>query len=86
MLISSLTVFDSGSKFGKTTAGAMILYRFDVGNNVECWAGNEDYVRGDAHCTAGLESENHKWTQVHCQNKSTGMHQRKAWNELALIV
>lgn len=52
---------DSGSKFGRTTASTMILCRFDVANNVECWAGNDDYVRGDAHSTVGLESENHRF-------------------------
>jgi len=52
---------DSGTKFGTTTSSMMIVCRFDVANNVECWAGNKDYVRGDAHNTDGLESENHKF-------------------------
>jgi hypothetical protein len=48
---------DSGQQFGKTTASTTIVCRFDVANNVECWAGSRDYVRGDAHTPAGLESE-----------------------------
>jgi hypothetical protein len=48
---------DSGPSFGKTTASTTIVCRFDIANNVECWAGNEDYLRGDAHSPVGLESE-----------------------------
>jgi hypothetical protein len=50
---------DSGQQFGKTTASTTIVCRFDVANNVECWAANKDYVRGDAHSVTGLESEKH---------------------------
>src|SRR5579863_2169545 len=50
---------DSGQQFGKTTASTAIVCRFDVANNVECWAGNKDHVHGDAHNPAGLESEKH---------------------------
>ena len=52
---------DSGPTFGMTTASLMIVCRFDIQNNVECWAGNEDYVHGDAHSTTGLESEGHRF-------------------------
>lgn len=52
---------DSGAQFGKTTASTVIVCRFDTTNKVECWAGNEDYVHGDAHSTAGLESEKHRF-------------------------
>jgi Domain of unknown function (DUF4331) len=50
---------DSGQQFGRTTGSTTIVCRFDVANNVECWSGNKDYVRGDAHRPAGLESEKH---------------------------
>ena len=50
---------DSGQQFGETKASTTIICRFDVANNVECWAGNRDYVHGDAHSPAGLESEKH---------------------------
>jgi hypothetical protein len=50
---------DSGQQFGKTTASTTIICRFDVANNVACWVGNKDYVHGDAHSPAGLESEKH---------------------------
>ena len=51
---------DSGAEFGKTTASFLIVCQFDVENKVECWAGHEDYVKGDAHDPAGLESEKKK--------------------------
>jgi hypothetical protein len=50
---------DSGKAFGKTTKSITILCQFDVRSTVECWAGNVDYVRGNARSPAGLESEKH---------------------------
>jgi hypothetical protein len=50
---------DSGPSFPRTTASITILCQFDVANNVECWAGHEDHVRGNAHDVAGIQSDNH---------------------------
>lgn len=52
---------DSGEQFGKTTATALILCRFDVANAVECWAGEADYVRGDASNAAGIDGKNRRF-------------------------
>ena len=52
---------DSGQSFGKTTASTLIVCRFDVTNNAECWVGNADYVHGNASGPAGLEGENHRF-------------------------
>jgi hypothetical protein len=49
---------DSGEHFGKTTATTLIVCQFDVVNRVECWAGDVDYVHGDANNVSGLEGEN----------------------------
>jgi hypothetical protein len=51
---------DSGKRFGETTASTTIQCRFDVTNVAECWAGNSDYVHGDASGTAGLEGKNRR--------------------------
>jgi len=52
---------DSGEHFGQTTASTLIVCRFDVTNNVECWVGNRDYVHGNASSPEGLEGENHRF-------------------------
>ncbi len=52
---------DSGRRFGKTTATTLIVCRFDVANAVECWAGNADYLHGDASDAAGLEGKNRRF-------------------------
>jgi hypothetical protein len=52
---------DSGSRFGKTTATTQIVCRFDVAQTFECWAGDADYVRGDASATTGLEGRNRRF-------------------------
>jgi hypothetical protein len=52
---------DSGKRFGHTTGSVLIVCQFDVGNNVECWVGHADYVRGNASSPAGLEGENHRF-------------------------
>jgi hypothetical protein len=52
---------DSGSRFGKTSATTLIVCRFDVAGVAECWAGNGDYVRGDASNTAGIEGKNRQF-------------------------
>jgi hypothetical protein len=51
---------ESGKRFGTTTAATLIVCRFDVANDVECWAGNADYVRGNASDPAGLEGEHRR--------------------------
>lgn len=52
---------DSGTRFGKTSATTSIVCRFDVTNTVECWAGDADYVHGDASHTTGLEGKNRRF-------------------------
>ncbi|HEX3139430.1 MAG TPA: hypothetical protein VHQ87_05215 [Rhizobacter sp.] len=52
---------DSGPRLGATLASTTILCRFDVANAVECWAGEADYVRGDASHPAGLEGRNKRF-------------------------
>lgn len=52
---------DSGSRFGKTTATTLIVCRFEFAKAVECWAGDVDYVRGDASKTIGLEGKNRRF-------------------------
>jgi len=51
---------DSGGRFRKTTATTSIACRFDAANRAECWAGDADYVRGDASKPAGLEGRNRR--------------------------
>ena len=52
---------DSGARFGRTTASTTVLCRFDVAQIAECWAGEADYLRGDASVTAGLEGRNRRF-------------------------
>jgi Domain of unknown function (DUF4331) len=52
---------DSGKHFGKTTATTSIVCRFDAANAVEGWAGNADYVHGDASDTGGIEGKNRRF-------------------------
>jgi hypothetical protein len=52
---------DSGARFGETTATTSIMCRFDAANAVECWAGDADYVRGDASKPTGLEGQNRRF-------------------------
>src|SRR5260221_119826 len=52
---------DSGERFGKTTASTSIVCRFDAAQALECWAGDSDYVRGDASKAAGLEGRNRRF-------------------------
>ncbi len=51
----------SGARFGETTVTTSILCRFDAANAVECWAGDVDYVRGDASNPVGLEGQNRRF-------------------------
>jgi len=52
---------DSGARFGSTTATTTVLCRFDVANAAECWAGEADYLHGDASQPAGLEGRNRRF-------------------------
>jgi Domain of unknown function (DUF4331) len=52
---------DSGKQFGKTTATTLIVCRFDAANAAECWAGNADYVHGDASDARGIEGRNRRF-------------------------
>jgi hypothetical protein len=52
---------DSGARFGETTATTSIVCRFDAANAVECWAGDADYVRGDASKSVGLEGQKRRF-------------------------
>jgi len=51
----------SGARFGETTATTSIVCRFDAANAAECWAGDADYVRGDASKPVGLEGQNRRF-------------------------
>jgi hypothetical protein len=52
---------DSGPRFGVTTTSTIIQCRFDAASIAECWAGDADYLRGDASNPAGLEGQNHRF-------------------------
>jgi len=52
---------ESGQRFGRTSAATTIVCRFDVANAVECWAGDVDYVRGDASKPAGIVGERRRF-------------------------
>src|SRR5436190_10661539 len=52
---------DSGARFGKTTASTAVVCRFDAAQIAECWAGEADYVHGDASGAAGLEGRNRRF-------------------------
>jgi len=51
----------SGERFGETTTNTSIVCRFDVANTAECWAGDADYLRGDASGPDGLEGQNRRF-------------------------
>ena len=48
----------SGERFGETTTNTTILCRFDAASITECWAGDVDYLRGDASGPDGLAGRN----------------------------
>jgi hypothetical protein len=52
---------DSGPRFGATTSTTTIVCRFDAASIAECWAGDADYVRGDASAPTGLEGQNRRF-------------------------
>jgi hypothetical protein len=52
---------DSGTRLGETTATTSIVCRFDAANAAECWAGDADYVHGDASNPVGLEGQRRRF-------------------------
>jgi hypothetical protein len=52
---------DSGARFGATSATTTIVCRFPAGKELECRAGDADYVRGNASAPAGLQGHNHRF-------------------------
>jgi hypothetical protein len=51
----------SGERFGEATTSTSIICRFDDASIVECWAGDVDYVRGDASRDTGLSGQRGKF-------------------------
>ncbi len=45
---------ESSAGFGMSGTETIILCRFDVAQTIECWAGDDVYVTGDASTTSGL--------------------------------
>jgi len=52
---------DSGARFGATSATTTIVCRFPAEKELECRAGDADYVRGNASTPAGLQGPNHRF-------------------------
>jgi hypothetical protein len=52
---------DSGARVGATTATTSIVCRFDAANAAECWAGDADYLHGDASSPAGLDGRHRRF-------------------------
>jgi hypothetical protein len=50
----------SGSAFGTTTATEDILCTFSTAQTIQCWAGTDEYVTGDASATTGISSADGK--------------------------
>lgn len=51
----------SGAKFGATTSDLNIICTFDATQKIQCWAGADEYVTGDASGEAGLASASGKF-------------------------
>jgi len=51
----------SGAKYGTTTASEDIICTFDAAQKIQCWAGTDEYVTGDASATSGLASTDGKF-------------------------
>jgi len=52
---------DSGTRFGTTSATTTIVCRFPAAQQLECRAGDADYVRGNASAPAGLQGHNRRF-------------------------
>ncbi|HEY2517748.1 MAG TPA: DUF4331 family protein [Polyangiaceae bacterium] len=50
----------SGSAFGATTANEDIVCTFNTAQTIQCWAGTDEYVTGDASKATGLASADGK--------------------------
>jgi hypothetical protein len=50
----------SGSAFGATTKNEDIVCTFSTAQAIQCWAGTDEYVTGDASAAAGLSSADGK--------------------------
>lgn len=51
----------SGAAFGATTANEDIICTFDTAQKIQCWAGTDEYVTGDASAAAGIASADGKF-------------------------
>lgn len=52
---------ESGDAYGATGNEVNIICQFDASQTIECWAGDEDYVKGDASDPVGLAGQNGKF-------------------------
>jgi hypothetical protein len=52
---------DSGTKFGKTTASALIVCRFDLAGVGECWVQDADYLHADPSDPKGVDGRNKRF-------------------------
>jgi hypothetical protein len=48
---------NSSSGYGESQTETLIICQFESNGAVECWAGDKEYVKGDASAEAGLRSE-----------------------------
>src|SRR4051812_1770566 len=51
----------SGAAFGNTTASEDVICTFDAAQKIQCWAGTDAYVTGDASAASGLASADGKF-------------------------
>lgn len=51
----------SGAAFGTTTASEDVICTFDTAQKIQCWAGTDEYVTGDASAAAGVASADGKF-------------------------
>jgi Domain of unknown function (DUF4331) len=52
----------SGTSFGKAEGGLVdVICTFDAVQKIQCWAGKDEYVTGDASATTGLTSKSGKF-------------------------
>lgn len=48
---------NSSASYGAAATETTIICTFDAGQSVQCWAGDDEYVAGDASGSAGITSE-----------------------------
>lgn len=51
----------SGATFGTTSTDFNVICTFDTAQKIQCWAGTDEYVTGDASATTGLSSSDGKF-------------------------